>query len=1028
MYLKKIILILFILSASITMAVAEENAILYTNEVQQQKKKISGLITDTSNMPIIGANVVEKGTSNGAITDVDGKFSLDVESGTTLVISYIGYLEQEIIVGSSTKLNIILHEDEQTLDEVVVVGYGTQKKVSVVGAVTTISPSELQFGTTRSLSNNIGGQLAGIIAVQRSGEPGYDNSEYWIRGISSFAGSTNPLVLVDGIERDLNNIDPAEIESFSILKDASASAVYGVRGANGVIIINTKRGKEGIPKVSIRFDQGFTMLGKLPKFVGSADYLSLLNDIYKDEGKTPRYKEEIINAYRNNIDPDLYPNVDWIDAITNNVGYNQRGNITVTGGSSILRYALVGSYYHEKGIMAVDKRQEWDSSSKLSRYNIRSNVDVDITKSTLLRINIGGYLQDRRRAPYSVDQLFQKAFETPPFVHPTQYSSGELPQIPERSNPWALLTQTGYETYSDSKIESLFSIEQKLDFLTKGLSAKVTFSFDRFQGNGVKRSKMPDMYYPATGRKDDGSLDLLIYKYGQSFLDYSKDADWGYKRVYMEGTINYDRSLGSHALAGMLLFNRDQYENGDKLPYRHQGLAGRLSYTYGGKYVAEFNFGYNGSENFAKGARYGFFPSAAIGWLVSEENFMEPFKNTFSKIKIRASYGLVGNDNIGGTRFAYLATIGDTNGYKWGTDASYEKGGKWEGNSGVPDLTWETVKKTNIGLELGLWNALDVSIDLFKDRRENIFLQRSTLPSSAGFIQTPWTNFGIVVNKGVDLAINYNKQIGKDWFVSGRGTFTFAKNKIVEKDEPLTVIGTNRAETGHPINQIFGLIDEGLFKDSDFHQNETGELVLNEDIPTHTFSKVRPGDIRYKDVNGDGMISELDETAIGGTFNPEIVYGFGLNARYKNIDFGIFFQGNGRTYNIIGGNNFIPGSGDGAMGNIYDNYQNRWTIDNPSQDVFWPRLSSQKNNNNQRASTWWLRDMSMLRLKNVEIGYNFSKKTLLPNFISSARVYISGSNLLQFSKFRMWDPEVSTVNGLQYPIMKSFSIGIDINF
>lgn len=994
----------------------------------QQTKIITGTVTGTDGEPIIGANVIEKGTTNGTVTDIDGKYTLSNVSGKVLIFSYIGYISQEITVQDKTTLNIKLQEDTQNIEEVVVVGYGTQKKVSVVGAVTTIEPGKLQAGTTRSMSNNLGGQLSGIIAVQRSGEPGYDNSEYWIRGISSFAGSTNPLVLVDGVERDLNNIDPAEIESFSILKDASASAVYGVRGANGVIIINTKRGKKGMPQVSVRFDQGFTVLGKLPKFVGSTDYLNLLNDIYTDEGKTPRYTQEIIDSYRNNVDPDLYPNVDWIDEVTNDIGYNQRANVTVTGGSDILRYALVGSYYHEKGIMAVDNRQEWDSSSKLSRYNVRSNVDVDITKTTLFRVNIGGYLQDRRRAPTGVDEVFKRAFETPPFVHPTQYSSGELPQVPERSNPWVLLTQTGYETFSDSKIESLFSVEQKLDFVTKGLSAKVSFSFDRFQGNGVTRSKTPDIYMPATGRKEDGSLDLTIYKYGQNFLGYSKSADWGYKRIYMEGSINYDRTIGEHALAGMLLFNRDQYEDGDKLPYRHQGIAGRVSYTYGGRYVAEFNFGYNGSENFAKGARYGIFPSVALGWLLSEESFMSHLKETFSKIKIRASYGLVGNDNIGGTRFAYLTTIGDTNGYKWGADADYDRGGKWEGNSGVSDLTWETVKKANIGLELGLWNALEIQADIFKDRRENIFLQRKTLPSSAGFVQTPWQNFGVVVNKGVDLSINYNKQINQDWFVSGRGTFTYARNKIIEMDESLAVIGTNRAETGHPVNQIFGLIDEGLFKESDFHKNANGELVLNEEIPTHTFSKVRPGDIKYKDINKDGMINDLDKTAIGGTFNPEIVYGFGANARYKNVDFGIFFQGNGRTYNVIGGDNFIPGSTDGAMGNIFDNYQDRWTVDNPSQDVFWPRLSSQKNNNNQRASTWWLHNMSMLRLKNIEIGYNFSKKSLLPSFINSARIYISGSNLIQFSQFKMWDPEVNTANGLQYPIMKSASIGIDVSF
>nr|MBP8026718.1 SusC/RagA family TonB-linked outer membrane protein [Parabacteroides sp.] len=443
--------------------------------------------------------------------------------------------------------------------------------------------------------------------------------------------------------------------------------------------------------------------------------------------------------------------------------------------------------------------------------------------------------------------------------------------------------------------------------------------------------------------------------------------------------------------------------------------------------VAELNFGYNGSENFAKGSRYGFFPSVAVGWLLSEEPFMKPYKETFSKIKFRGSYGLVGNDQLGANRgdyrFAYLTTIGDTDGYRWGVDNDYHRSGRWEGNVGVANLTWETVKKANIGLELGLWNAIELQADYFKDRRENIFLQRQTMPGSAGFVQTPFQNFGIVTNQGIDLSLTANKQVSKDFLISARGTFTYAKNKIIEQDEPLGVLGTNRSSTGYPIGQIFGLQDEGLFTDADFVD---GELI--EGIPEHTFSKVRPGDIKYKDVNKDGVINDLDRSAIGGTWNPQIVYGFGLNFQYKNFDFGFFFQGNAKTYRLIGGSNFIPGSGDGSMGNILSNYQDHWTVDNPDQNAFWPRLSSSRNANNTQESTWWLHDMSMLRLKNVELGYNFSKKKLLPAFIQSARLFVTGSNLLQFSGFKLWDPELDTSTGLRYPIMKSASFGLEVNF
>ncbi len=990
--------------------------------------RINGTIKDKDRNPMPGVNILVKGTNLGTASDIDGNFFLEVpDKNAVLQFQFIGFESQEIKVGNQININVILKENETALEEVVVVGYGSQKRVSVVGSITTIEPGKLKAGTTRSMSNNLAGQLAGVIGVQRSGEPGFDNSNFWIRGISSFAGNNNPLVLVDGVERSLNNLDPSEIESFSVLKDASASAVYGVRGANGVVIINTKRGEIGKPKVSVRLDQGITKLGKLPEFIGSADYLSLLNEIARDENKPERYTEEQILKYRTGEDPDLFPNVNWVDAITDDYGHNTRANLTVSGGSEILRYSLVGSFYNEKGIISRDKRQEWNSSSSLNRYNVRSNVDVDITKTTVFRVNIGGYLQDRRRAPESVDNLFSVAFDTPPFVHPQQYSSGEIPVVPQRANPWALATQRGYETFSDSKLESLFSIEQNLNFITEGLKTKAIFSFDRFQGNGVSRSKSPDYYNPAVGRNEDGSLNLVIYSYGQNFLNHSNSSDWGNKRTYLEWTVSYDHTFGKHTVNGMFLFNRSNYEDGSKLPYRNQGIAGRASYTYDSRYVAELNFGYNGSENFAKGSRYGFFPSVAVGWLLSEEPFMKSYKETFSKIKFRGSYGLVGNDQLGANRgdyrFAYLTTIGDTNGYRWGVDNDYYRAGRWEGNVGVPNLTWETVKKANIGLELGLWNAIELQADYFKDRRENIFLQRQTMPGSAGFVQTPFQNFGIVTNQGIDLSLTANKQVNKDFLISARGTFTYAKNKIIEQDEPLGILGTNRSSTGYPIGQIFGLQDDGLFTDADFID---GELI--EGIPEHTFSKVRPGDIKYKDVNKDGVINDLDRSAIGGTWNPQIVYGFGLNFQYKNFDFGFFFQGNAKTYRLIGGSNFIPGSGDGSMGNILSNYQDHWTVDNPDQNAFWPRLSSSRNANNTQESTWWLHDMSMLRLKNVELGYNFSKKKLLPAFIQSVRLFVTGSNLLQFSGFKLWDPELDTSNGLRYPIMKSASFGLEVSF
>ncbi len=1026
-----LILVLALYSSSVVEASKHESDTYETNLnisfVNQEKGiVVNGTIRDKERIPLPGVNVFVKGTTIGTVTDTDGNYTLTVPNKKSiLVFQYVGFEPREVVVGSQININLEMKENVENLEEVVVVGFGKQKKVSVVGSITTIDPKKLQVGTTRSMSNNLVGQLSGIIGAQRSGETGYDNSDFFIRGISSFTGKNGALVLVDGIERDLNTIDPAEIESFSILKDASASAVYGVRGANGVILINTKRGKVGKPSVKVRLEQSLTKLGKMPKFAGSYDYISLINEIAKDEGKPLPYDDETLNHYKIQDDPELYPNVNWIDEVTEEWGNNTRANLDVSGGGEIIRYSLVGSFYRERGIMTRDKSYEWNSTPTLSRYNVRSNVDVNITPTTLFRINIGGYLQDRHRTSESFDNIFSEAFNTPPHWHPAIYSNGKIPKVKNRTNPWALTTQTGYADYSDSKIESLFTLEQDLKFILPGLKAKGTFSFDRSQSSWIVRSKRPDYYSPATSRDENGNLNLVISEYGQEYLGYEKDSDFGRKSTYLEWLLSYDQTFGKHIVSGMFMYNQRHLNTGDKLPFRFQGIAGRLSYTYDNRYITEFNFGYNGSENFAKGHRFGFFPSVAAGWVISEEDFMKKTQDVISNLKIRASWGLVGNDQLG-SRFPYLTTIGDTGDYTWGVDNNYHRAGRWEGLVGSNSLTWEKVKKFDVGLELGLWNAIDFTIDYFSDHRYDIFMQRTNIPSSAGFIQMPYANYGKANNKGVEMSLSINKQVSKDLSVMVRGTLTYAKSEITEMDEPSGIRGTNRARTGQPINQIFGLIDDGLFTNDDFADVENG--VLKEGVPVPTFNdKVRPGDIKYVDVNKDGKIDYLDESAIGGTVDPQLVYGFGANIQYKQFDFGFFFQGNGKTYRLIGGPDFIPGSGSG-MANIYDNYKDHWTEDNPSQNVFWPRLSSSKNENNIHPSTWWLKDMSMLRLKNIELGYSFSKQHLLPSFIQRARVFVTGNNLLQFSKFKMWDPEIGASNGLRYPIMKSVAVGFDINF
>ena len=1004
---------------------------------------VIGNISDENGEPLPGATIVLKGDPGvHAIADIDGNYSITVpDRWAVLEISYIGFVSQEIQVGNRRVVNVVLVEDIGQLQDAVVVAYGQQKKESVVASIAAIEPEKLKVGTSRSLSNNLAGTVAGVLAVQRSGEPGYDNSTFWIRGISTFQDAgRDPLVLVDGIERDINNIDPEEIESFSVLKDAAASAVYGVRGANGVILIQTKRGEIGKPRVTIKAEFAGTEPVKLPDYIGAADYMQLLDDIRVDQGMTPMYTDRIAKT-RAGYDPDLYPDVDWIEAITKDFASNQRVTAEVSGGNNILTYSLVAAFYNEQGILTRDPSREWDPSIKLQRYNVRSNVDINITKTTKFRVNIGGYLQDRNSTTQSVETIFQKAFKTVPFDYPVRYSTGEIPAGAE-GNVWAMATQMGYQNTSASKIETLFSLEQDLKFLTKGLKIKGTFSFDRYSSGTVSRSTSPDLYNPTRQRNEDGTLVLNRTSTGSNTLGHSVSGSYGNRRLYMELAVNYDRTFaGKHAVSGMLLAQRSNYDDGSKLPYRNQGIAGRAAYTFDDRYVAEFNFGYNGSENFAPGQRYGFFPSAAIGWVISEEPFMAPVKRVLSTLKIRASYGQTGNASLSGRRFAYLSTITDDYApldmYKWGVEGAYGITGMAEGDFGVPDLTWEKVNKANIGLELGFFDGVfDMSVDVFDERRNNIFMERTSIPLTAGFIKSPWQNFGKVKNQGAEVTLNFRKQFQNGFYIGFMGTFTYAHNEIVEMDEPASVVGTNRAKTGHPVGQIFGYIDEGLYTYDDFMQdgqgnlltNETGNYILKSDLPENTlYSDIRPGDIKHKDVNKDGKIDIYDQSPIGGTQDPEIVYGFGLNLAWKGFDFGVLFQGTGRMWRLMSAN-IIPGYDTGGYYNVFSNYEDRWTVDNPSQDVFYPRLTYGPNTNNGVASSWWLKNMSYLRLKNIELGWSIPQRWADRSFLSGARVFLRGTNVLTFSGFKLWDPELNSADGGRYPLMRSFSAGVEFKF
>jgi len=1003
-----------------------------------KKTKIEGTIKDEGGEPVIGATVAILGTTIGAATDINGRFSLEVPATGQLQISYVGYETRIIAIDDKLTYNISINPSRQVLEDVVVVGYGTQKKVSVIGAISTLKAEQLGVTSKVALSQSLAGNIPGIIAVQRTGELGNDKADFWIRGISTFAkgGASQPLIIVDGVERDFNAIDPQEIESFSVMKDASATAVYGVRGANGVISITTKKGEVGLPKINFNYESSFKKPTVVPKFVGAADYMTIANKANQMGGGVgDLFSQERIQNTINGIDPDLYPDVNWVkELLKSHTNYN-RINVNISGGAPKVRYFVSASYHNEGGLYKTSTDREWDSNIRLNKVNFRSNLDIDVTPTTNVNLNIGSQLQMLNGPITSADDLWRTMIEVSPNLIPLRYSDGQLATPTVGVNPYNWMTQYGYKKSADNALNSTASVTQKLDILTKGLSAKLIFAYDVNNSNNLFGKFLPEMFY-ATGRDAEGSL-VGTTTPGSPFLDKNKSS-WMDYSTYLELTLNYDRTFGDHQVGGLFLYNQREYNvSGGAgeyivLPYQNQGIAGRLTYNYKSRYFVEGNFGLNGSENFAKGKRFGFFPAVAVGWYISEEPFWKNFKNTVSKLKIRGSYGIVGNDKLGvdangnNIRFAYITEVAPGGQYNFGSVSTYNPvNGTTEGKFGAPNLTWETETKKDIGLEIGLFdNTLELNVDYFHNKRKDIFTQRRVIPGTAGFNQAPWANLGKMTNKGVDFSFVY-RFVSGDWDISAIGNFTYARNKITDWDEPIPKY-PNLYQTNHRLNQQFGLIAEGLYTDTDFDNG--GNLLSHYPVPELGLN-VQPGDIKYTDVNGDGVINSNDITAIGFTENPEIVYGFGVNTSYKAFDFGIRFQGVANTTRMINDPQIIPFTQALDKGNIYKSLaDDMWTPENPRQDVFFPRLRNGTNGHNFQSSTWWQKDMSFLRIKDLVFGYALPKNLLSKFHVDRIRVYVIGNNLFTFSNFKLWDVELGTNNGMRYPVMKSASIGIELNF
>ena len=1047
----------------VSYSIQERQIILKREEGQATPKvrsvNVTGLVTDGDGNPVIGATVRVKDTDSGVITDIDGKYMVKANVGQSLVFSYIGYVTEEREIKDDSAINIRMMEASTNLDDVVIVGYGQQKKESVVSSINSVKPAEISIPTA-NLSNMLAGQVAGVIAIQRSGEPGNDAASFWIRGQSSYMGGTSPLVLVDGVPRDMNDIDVDEIETFTVLKDAAATAVYGAEGANGVVLITSKRGIAQKTRVDVNAQFSIVTPTRLPELMDAYNYLNMYTEAEWNEAGNPgnfldftgSYDRALLELYRTGADLDLYPNANWMELLSPHTT-NQRYTINFRGGSDRFRFFASGAYYKEDGIFDSQTTEGYNANTGLQRFNLRSNVDMDITRTTQLSIDLSGQYKTLQHAAESSSEIFGSIVTCPTFMIPFYYSDGSLAQLPnagdQRTNPYNLLNQSGYTKRWTASLQSKVQLQQKLDFITKGLSVRGSVSFDADFTSAMQRTKTPKTVY-ATGRDELGNLIFQSVTEEGALSDPKKTNTSGEKRIYIEAALDYKRLFGEkHDVNGILVYSQKetQYQNVDGLqllPYRKQNFVGRLSYGYDGRYMLEGSFGMTGSENFAAGHRWGIFPAVGAAWYVSNEKFVQETnaRQWLSKLKLRASYGITGNDNIGASnRFSYREQLNTGGaGYAFNIPVGSSGGNPGSSNGIVestfaaPALTWEKEKKLNVGIDLGLFdNRIDLSVDYFSNRREDILMTRKIVPGTLGFRVNPWQNFGIVDNKGVDGSIILNHQIG-DWKLSARANATYANNKIVEYDEvPAPYDYQNY--TGQSIGQPYCFIAEGLYTPDDFNIT-TGadggyDYELKESLPQpSTF--VKPGDIKYKDLNGDNVIDQYDKTYENGLnpSNPKLVYGFGFNVEYKGFFAGIFFQGTGKTtVNLINNANyFMPFNRGPESGSARMDALSHWSAEDPyNQNVLFPRLHINKFDHNLEYSTWWYRDGSFLRLKNVNLSYSLPKSVLDKMKVSQLKFFLQGNNLcLLQDGVKYYDPENSSIRA--YPLMRSYSFGVNLSF
>ncbi|MFV0327017.1 MAG: SusC/RagA family TonB-linked outer membrane protein, partial [Bacteroides xylanisolvens] len=962
----------------------------------------------------------------GAITDIYGKYMLKMPPYRKLIFTSIGYDKLEVLVKEQRVVNVVMKESEATaLDEVVITGTGAQKKIAVTGAITNVDVEELKSTPSSSMADALAGVVPGIQAMQSNGRPG-TVSEFWIRSISTFGANSSALVLVDGFERDLNEVNVEDVESFSVLKDASATAIYGSKGANGVILINTRRGKEGKININAKIEGFYSMPTKLPDFANGYTYASMANEAKIARNQEPLYQQEELEVFRLGLDPDMYPDVDWMDLMLRKASQSSRASLNMTGGGKTARYYVGGSYQNQQGIYKTDKSlKDYNTNANFQKWTYRMNVDIDITQSTLLQVGVSGSLRKQNDPGVGTTAIWTALMGINPIMMPIEYSNGYIPANKDndsnndndidRFNPYTQATQTGYNESWQNNIQTNVTLEQKLDFITKGLKFIGRFGYDTENSNWIKRVKWPEMWTARSYRESDGTLNFDRVKEEQKMTQSSGSN--GLRNEFFEWEMHYNRGFKDHHTGAVIKYTQSSkvfnqgigtdLKNG--VARRNQGLAGRVNYNWMYRYFIDFNFGYTGSENFHRDNRFGFFPAVSGAWNVAEESFIKNNLKWVNMFKIRYSWGKTGNDNLGDIRFPYLYTIetmttdGKASGGYQFADPGYDRyyGGMRYSNVASANVSWEISTKQDLGLDFSLFNdKLTGEVDYYKEKREGIYLGRDYLPWITGLESTPSANVGIVKTEGFDGRFSFKHKLDKV-NLTIRGNVTYGKNEIVERDEENSIYWYKK-QAGHRVNQAMGLVALGLFKDYEEIRNWPSQ-----------FGELMPGDIKYKDINGDGVIDDNDRVAIGATTKPNFTYGFGISAQWKGLDVNVHFQGVGKSsYFINGSTVYMFSSGD--WGNIMQEMAegNRWILGvNEDPNADYPRLTYGNNSNNNRASTFWLRDGAYLRLKTLDVGYSLPKSLVRKAHMNTVRFFFTGTNLLTFSKFKLWDPEMGSSTG-----------------